>query len=165
MTPCDEADTEQRNHIMATTLHSLSNKPGARKRRIRVGRGMGSGKGKTCGRGHKGQMSRSGHKRKPTFEGGQMRLTRRLPKRGFNNTRFGTVYSPVNLWQLDRFEDGDEVNAETLAAKGLVSGRKPLVKILGQGEVTRKLTVKVHAYSTAAKGKIEAAGGTAEVVS
>ena len=150
---------------MATTLHSLSNSPGTRKRRIRVGRGMGSGKGKTCGRGHKGQLSRSGHKRKPTFEGGQMRLIRRLPKRGFNNARFSSVYSPVNLWQLsERFEDGEEVSVETLAAKGLVTGRKPRIKILGHGDLTRKLWVKVHAYSASAKVQIEAAGGTAEVV-
>lgn len=150
---------------MSTTLHSLSNSPGTRKRRIRVGRGMGSGKGKTCGRGHKGQLSRSGHKRKPTFEGGQMRLIRRLPKRGFNNARFSIVYSPINLWQLnERFEDGDEVNAETLATKGLVTGRKPRIKILGQGDLTRKLLVKVHAYSASAKIRIEAAGGTTEVV-
>ena len=149
---------------MSTSLHSLKNAAGTRKRRIRKGRGMGSGKGKTCGRGHKGQMSRSGHKHKPAFEGGQMRLIRRLPKRGFNNTRFATVYTPINLWQLDQFEDGTEVTVEVLAGKGLVSGRDPLVKILGQGELSRKLTVKVHAFSGSAKEKIEAAGGVAELI-
>lgn len=148
-----------------TTLHEMGNVRGARKRRMRVGRGDGSGKGKTCGRGHKGQMSRSGHKHKPTFEGGQMRLIRRLPKRGFDNSLFATVYEPVNVGALARFEAGSEVTVETLQKAGLGEGRNALIKILGHGELSHALTVKAHAFSASARQKIEAAGGSVEVVS
>ncbi len=140
-------------------LHSMTKTPGARHRRLRVGRGGGSGKGKTAGRGHKGQMSRSGAKHKPTFEGGQMPLVRRIPKRGFKNpTR--VEYQPVNLRSLASFADNAEVGIEQLLAQGLVSGPKPHVKILGTGDLTIKLVVSAHAFSAAAKSKIEAAGGT-----
>jgi large subunit ribosomal protein L15 len=144
-------------------LHSLSNTEGARHRIMRVGRGRGSGKGKTCGRGTKGQMSRSGHKHKPTFEGGQMRLVRRLPKRGFTNP-CGTGYQPVNVASLNGFEDGSEVTVETLRKAGLANGTVSRIKLLGQGKLERKLTVKVHAFSASAREKIEAAGGSCEVI-
>ena len=145
-------------------LNSLKNEKGAKKSRMRVGRGPGSGKGKTSGRGHKGQMSRSGARHKPGFEGGQMPLFRRLPKRGFKNyTR--VEYIPVNLKQLDRFDEGAEVNPGSLKAAGLVKGTIKRIKILGHGELAKKLTVCAHAFSAAAREKIEAAGGTCEVVS
>ena len=128
----------------------------------RVGRGMASGNGKTSGRGHKGQGSRAGGGVRPGFEGGQMPLTRRVPKRGFHNP-FRTVYSPVNLDSLDGFEAGQEVSPELLREKGLAG--KGLVKILGRGELAKPLTVKAHGFSRSAKEKIEAAGGRAEVVS
>jgi large subunit ribosomal protein L15 len=144
-------------------LHKLQPAPGARKNRKRVGRGMGSGVGKTCGKGHKGQMARKGHKHKIGFEGGQMRLVRRLPKRGFNNpTR--TVYVPVNVGALDRFEEGAEVTSAMLRAVGLAKGRFDGVKILGRGELQKKMTVKAEAFSASARSKIEAAGGSCEVV-
>ena len=144
-------------------LHSLTNTPGARHRRKRLGRGMASGKGKTSGKGHKGQMARKGHKHKLAFEGGQMPLIRRLPKRGFKNpTR--TVYIGVNLMNLDRFEDGATVGPEEFRKAGLANGGSDGVKILGRGEITKKLTVKANAFSESAKTKIEAAGGVCEVV-
>ena len=145
-------------------LHSLENRPGARKSRTRVGRGPGSGKGKTCGKGHKGQMARKGHKHKIGFEGGQMTLVRRLPKRGFKNpTR--KEYIGINVRTLeDRFEDGADVTTVTLRAAGLAKGRGDGVKILGTGELTKKLTVKAEAFTVSAKAKIEAAGGTCEIV-
>jgi large subunit ribosomal protein L15 len=144
-------------------LHSLTNTAGARHRRKRVGRGMASGLGKTSGKGHKGQMARKGNKHKLGFEGGQMPLIRRLPKRGFNNyTR--KVFMPVNLESLERFEDGSEVTAEVLRAAGLANGRYDGIKILGTGEINKKLTVKVQAFSASAREKIEAAGGACEVV-
>lgn len=145
-------------------LQSLKNENGARKRKTRVGRGAGSGMGKTSGRGHKGQYAREGHKHKAGFEGGQMRLVRRLPKRGFKNfTR--KVYAPVNIESLKCFESGSEVTAVALRACGLVRGRWDGVKILGSGELDRSLKVIANAFSGAAKSKIEAAGGTCEVVS
>ena len=143
-------------------LHSLRNSAGAKTRRKRVGRGRGSGKGKTCGRGHKGQMARKGHKHKAGFEGGQMRLVRRLPKRGFTNpTREG--FSPVNVGQLSRFEEGAEVTPAMLRACGLVNGRSDGIKILGSGDLDKKLIVKARAFSETARAKIEAAGGACEV--
>lgn len=143
-------------------LSSLKNTKGARHRRIRVGRGMGSGKGKTSGKGHKGQMARKGGKRKPGFEGGQMPLIRRIPKRGFTNpTR--TAYLSVNVGELARFEAGTEVTEATLRACGLAKGRADGIKILGRGELDKKLTVKVGGFSATARTKIEAAGGTCEV--
>ena len=141
-------------------LHSLTNTAGARQRRKRVGRGCGSGLGKTCGKGQKGQQSRKGHKHKLVFEGGQMPLMRRLPKRGFNNARFNDKALGVNVSDLEKcFEAGAEVTVETLAKAGFADNKKPLIKVLGNGELTKKLTVKVPC-SAAAKEKIEKAGGT-----
>lgn len=144
-------------------LHSLKNTPGARQPRKRVGRGMGSGLGKTSGAGHKGQMARSGHKHKLGFEGGQMRLIRRIPKRGFKNPT-SVVYVPVNVGDLDRFDDGAVVTTDALAAAGLVKARLDGVKILGDGDLKKKLTVRARAFSRSAREKIEAAGGTCEIV-
>ena len=141
-------------------LNSLTNTPGARERRKRVGRGCGSGMGKTSCKGQKGQQSRKGHKHKLVFEGGQMPLMRRLPKRGFNNARFNDKALGVNVSDLEKcFEAGAEVTAETLAKAGFADNKKPLIKVLGNGELTKKLTVKVPC-SAAAKEKIEKAGGT-----
>ncbi len=141
-------------------LSNLTNVPGARHRRKRVGRGGGSGMGKTSTRGHKGQNARKGHKQKLGFEGGQMPLVRRLPKRGFNNARFRVEALAVNVSTLEKlFNAGDEITVETLAAKGLTDNKRPRVKILATGELTKKFTVKVPC-SAAAKTKIEAAGGT-----
>jgi len=140
-------------------LHSLQHAKGAKHRRIRVGRGRASGKGKTAGRGHKGQYSRAGATHKPLFEGGQMPLVRKLPIRGFTNyTR--KVVIPVNLDALNRFEDGAEVSVEQLVQTGLVKGRFDGVKILGNGSIEKKLSVKAHGFSASAKEKIEAAGGS-----
>lgn len=144
-------------------LSSLTNVPGARKRAKRVGRGCGSGMGKTSTRGQKGQNARKGHKQKLGFEGGQMPLVRRLPKRGFNNNRFRLAAHPVNLSTLEKaFNAGDEVTAQTLVAKGISDNKRPLFKVLAQGELTKKLTVKVPC-SASAKAKIEAAGGSVVV--
>jgi large subunit ribosomal protein L15 len=136
---------------------------GSNKERKRVGRGDGSGHGKTSGRGHKGQGARSGGNTKPGFEGGQMPLQRRLPKRGFHNP-FRVAYSVVNLAQLEALSAGSEVTPENLAARGLVSGKNRLVKILGGGSLSKALTVKAHGFSASAKEKIEAAGGKAELI-
>ena len=141
-------------------MHDLKPAPGAKKDRTRVGRGEGS-KGKTSGRGAKGQTKRN-HVR-PGFEGGQMPLARRLPKRGFHNI-FGTTYAPVNVSALEKFEDGAEVTAEILCNAGIVKNALDGIKILGNGALTKKLTVKAAAFSASAKEKIEAAGGKAEVV-
>ena len=143
-------------------LNSLKSSKGATRRYKRVGRGRGSGMGKTCGRGHKGQMSRSGHKHKPGFEGGQMRLIRRIPKRGFTNVNRKN-HIPVNVGQLGRFEEGTVVDAKVLADAGLAKAIEAGVKILGVGEITKKLTVKATAFSETAKSKIEAAGGSCEI--
>ena len=141
-------------------LNSLTNTPGARERRKRVGRGCGSGMGKTSCKGQKGQQSRKGHKHKLVFEGGQMPLMRRLPKRGFNNARFNDKALGVNVSDLEKcLEAGAEVTVETLAKAGFADNKKPLIKVLGNGELTKKLTVKVPC-SAAAKEKIEKAGGT-----
>jgi large subunit ribosomal protein L15 len=144
-------------------LHSLSTNPRAARTRKRVGRGESSGMGKTCGRGTKGQMSRKGHKHKAGFEGGQMRLIRRIPKRGFKNFA-RKVFIPVNVGDLACFEDGAAVDAGLLRARGLANGAGDGIKILGQGELSRKLTVKAAAFSAGARAKIEAAGGSCEVV-
>ena len=141
-------------------LSNLTNTPGARHRRKRVGRGCGSGMGKTSTRGHKGQNARKGHKQKLGFEGGQMPLVRRLPKRGFNKARFNAKTLGVNLVDLEKkFEAGAEITVETLAKAGFSDNKRPKVKILATGEITKKFTVKVPC-SAAAKAKIEAAGGT-----
>ena len=144
-------------------LHTLKNNKGARKRSKRVGRGEGSGLGKTSGRGHKGQMSRTGSTHKPGFEGGQMRLVRRIPKRGFKNP-CRVEYIPVNLSVLSAFDEGAVVDLDAMKAAGLANGSGAGVKILGNGELDRKLTVKAKAFSATAKAKIEAAGGTCETV-
>jgi large subunit ribosomal protein L15 len=130
---------------------------------MRVGRGESSGKGKTCGRGNKGQMSRSGHKHKAGFEGGQMRFLMRIPKRGFTHPG-ARIVAPVNIGVLARFEAGAVVDAAALQAAGIIKSAKATVKILGQGELDRKLTVKANGFSAGARAKIEAAGGTCEVV-
>lgn len=143
-------------------LDDLRPAQGTRRARKRVGRGPGSGNGKTSGRGHKGQGARSGGGVRPGFEGGQMPLTRRVPKRGFRNP-FRTRYVPVNLDGLDLFDAGQEVSPESLREKGLA--RRGLVKILGRGELSKPLTVKAHGFSRSAKQKIEAAGGRVEVLS
>jgi len=144
-------------------LHSLQTTEGSKHRRIRLGRGRASGKGKTSGRGHKGQMSRTGSTHKPLFEGGQMPLVRKLPKRGFTNFTRKTMV-PVNLDALSKFDEGTEVTIELLKEKGLVNGRFDGVKILGNGSLEKKLDVKVNAFSATAKEKIEAAGGSCEIV-
>ena len=145
-------------------LHDLHPAPGAKKSRKRVGRGPGSGTGKTAGRGHKGQKSRSGYSRRYGFEGGQMPLVRRIPKRGFCNI-FRVEYQVVNLRDLERvFADGDTVSIEALLEKGLVRHPKRPVKILGEGDLSKKLTVQVHKFSGSAKAGIEKAGGSCEVV-
>lgn len=129
---------------------------------FRRGRGHGSGNGKTAGKGHKGQLARSGHK-KPGFEGGQMPLYRRLPKRGFTNRNSKTIVG-INVSALERFENDTVVTVETLIEAGIVKNPRDGVKILGNGELTKKLTVKVDAVSEGAKAKIEAVGGTCEVI-
>jgi large subunit ribosomal protein L15 len=149
---------------MANELHNLQPAPGATKKRKRVGRGPGSGNGKTAGRGHKGQRSRSGYSRRYGFEGGQMPLVRRIPKRGFTNI-FRVPFQVVNLRDLDRvFSDGDTVSVGLLIEKGLTRSDKQPVKILASGELTKKLTVQAHAFSKTAQSQIEAAGGSCEVV-
>jgi large subunit ribosomal protein L15 len=144
-------------------LQDLQPSVGSTRPAYRKGRGAGSGNGKTAGRGHKGQWARSGGGVRPGFEGGQMPLARRLPKRGFHNI-FGTTYAPVNVETLNRFEDGTEVTAELLLETGVISKALDGVKILGNGEITKKLTVKATAFSASAKEKIEKAGGKAEVI-
>jgi len=129
----------------------------------RVGRGIGSGTGKTSGKGHKGQNARSGGGVRPGFEGGQMPLYRRLPKRGFKNI-FAKQYVTVNIEVLERFENGTEVTADTLKEAGIISKTLDGVKLLGRGELTKKLTVKAAGYTASAKEKIEKAGGKAEVI-
>lgn len=145
-------------------LNSLRPAAGAKRGRKRVGRGPGSGNGKTAGRGHKGQKSRSGYSRRDGFEGGQMPLVRRIPKRGFTNI-FSTECQILNLADLERlFGNGDTVTVEALVSRGVVSANRGPVKVLGDGELTKQLTVQVHRYSKAAQAKIEAAGGSCEVV-
>ncbi|MBR3588198.1 MAG: 50S ribosomal protein L15 [Clostridia bacterium] len=145
-------------------LHELSPVPGSTKERKRIGRGPASGQGKTAGKGHKGQKARAGRGMQIGFEGGQMPLQRRIPKRGFNNI-FRKEFATVNIASLDKaFNDGDTVTIEALVASGLVKKTLDGVKVLGNGEISKKLTVQVNAYSETAKSKIEAAGGKAEVV-
>src|SRR5262245_60073028 len=146
-------------------LHDLKPRPGARHRRKRLGQGESSGHGKTSGRGGKGQTARSGSSIRIGFEGGQMPLIRRIPKRGFNNARHGTTYIPVNVESLNVFENGARVDEVALRDKGLAKGRGDGIKILGDGDVTKKLSVRAHAFSASARTKIEAKGGTCEVIS
>jgi large subunit ribosomal protein L15 len=145
-------------------LHDLKPRPGAKHRRKRLGSGRGSGHGKTSGRGGKGQSARSGSSIRIGFEGGQMPLIRRIPKRGFNNARFATVYLPVNVEALNRFDDGARVDEPALRSTGLANGRADGIKILGTGKLAKKLTVVAHAFSASARAQIEALGGTCEIV-
>ena len=144
-------------------LNQLTAVPGATKDAKRIGRGHGSGNGKPAGKGHKGQKARAGHGMRPGFEGGQMPLQRRIPKRGFNNIFAREVVS-VNVGSLNCFENGAEVDVNALMEAGVLKKSGDALKILANGEVTKKLTVKANAFSEAAKAKIEAAGGKAEVV-
>ena len=144
-------------------LSNLKPAEGSTKTRKRIGRGPGSGLGGTSTRGHKGAKSRSGYSKKIGFEGGQMPLYRRLPKRGFKNRNSKEIVG-INVDALNRYEDGAVVTVETMIETGLVSNPRDGVKILGNGEVTKKLTVKANAFSESAKAKIEAAGGTVEVI-
>ncbi|TJY38850.1 50S ribosomal protein L15 [Cohnella pontilimi] len=145
-------------------LHELQPAEGSKFSRKRVGRGTGSGLGKTSGRGHKGQNARSGGGVRPGFEGGQNPLYRRLPKRGFNNDRFATVYAIVNLDQLNGFAAGTEVTPELLLSEGILKNPKDGIKVLGNGELNVQLTVKAHKFSQSAAEKIQAAGGKTEVI-
>lgn len=144
-------------------LQELSPAPGSVREVKRIGRGAGSGQGKTAGKGHKGQKARAGRGMRPGFEGGQMPLQRRVPKRGFHNN-FRTNYAIVNLAALNRFEAGATVDVEALKAAGIIKNECDGIKVLGNGELTKALTVKAAAYSESAKAKIEAAGGKAEVI-
>lgn len=144
-------------------LHELKPAEGSTKDRKRIGRGVGSGWGKTAGRGNKGHNARSGGGVRPGFEGGQMPLHRRLPKRGFTNI-FKKVMAVVNVSDLSRFESGTVVDAASLIRTGLIKGRMDGIKLLGQGDIDIALTVKINAISRSAKAKIEAAGGTVEVI-
>ena len=144
-------------------LHELSPVEGSKKAAKRIGRGHGSGQGKTAGKGHKGQKARAGRGMRIGFEGGQMPLQRRLPKRGFKNIFAKNIVS-VNVGTLDKFEDGAVVDIQALVEAGIVKNSFDGVKVLGNGNITKKLTVKVSAFSESAKAKIEAAGGKAEVI-
>ncbi|BCO09952.1 50S ribosomal protein L15 [Desulfolithobacter dissulfuricans] len=143
-------------------LNTLSPSEGARKNKKRVGRGQGSGLGKTAGRGHKGAKSRSGYTAKPGFEGGQMPLHRRLPKRGFTNI-FKKEYTLVSLSDLDRFDAGSVVDRQALLDAGVIKKKDTLIKVLANGEITRAITLEVDKISGSARAKIEAAGGTVKV--
>ena len=145
-------------------LHELSPAEGSVKDNFRKGRGAGSGNGKTAGKGHKGQNARSGGGVRPGFEGGQLPLYRKLPKRGFNNSRFGKAYAVVNVKSLNKFNDGDVVDCAALLAAGIINNVFDGVKVLGEGELTKKLTVKAAVFSASAREKIEAVGGKTEVV-
>ena len=146
-------------------LHELSPAEGSVKDGFRKGRGAGSGNGKTAGKGHKGQNARSGGGVRPGFEGGQLPLYRKLPKRGFKNARFAKQYTVINVQSLNKFNDGEVVDAALLLASGIVSEVLASgIKVLGEGELTKKLTVKAAVFSASAKEKIEAVGGKTEVV-
>lgn len=145
-------------------LHELNRAPEAKSKK-RVGRGPGSGMGKTSTRGEKGQLARSGGKVHAWFEGGQTPLYRRLPKRGFNNTRFATKFATINLSDIDKFfNDGDIVTPEVLKERGIIKKQLDGVKVLANGELTKKLTIKAHRFSSSAVSKIESAGSKAEVI-
>ena len=145
-------------------LNELRPAEGSVQERFRKGRGPGSGNGKTAGKGHKGQNARSGGGVRPGFEGGQFPIYRQLPKRGFNNKRFATVYATINVSELNRFEDGAIVDIQTLLDARVIRKAQDGLKVLGNGEITKKLTVKAAKFSAAAKEKIEAAGGSCEEV-
>jgi large subunit ribosomal protein L15 len=144
--------------------HEITSIAGKHTRRRRVGRGIGSGHGKTCGRGHKGSGSRAGSTSVSLYEGGQMPLFRRLPKRGFNNYEFAKRCEIVNVCQLERFEDGASVGVEQLSGAGLINSIKSKVKILGKGDLTKKLHVTAHKFSKNAEQKISASGGVAKMI-
>ena len=145
-------------------LHNLKPRPGAKHRRKRLGIGEASGQGKTSGRGHKGHAARSGGRSRPGFEGGQMPLIRQLPKRGFSNARHKKHFAPVNLEALNSFDEGSVVDVAAIRGAGLANGTWDGIKILGDGDFGKKLTVKAHAFSASARAKIEGAGGTCEIV-
>ena len=144
-------------------LHELTPAPGSKRKPIRVGRGLGSGLGKTSGKGHKGQKSRSGGVKRPGFEGGQRPLYLRVPKRGFHN-KFGSTFVEINVQQLNCFEDGTVIEPVMLIENGLIKNIRDGVRILGNGELTKKLTVQAMGFSKSAQEKIEAAGGKVEVI-
>ena len=144
-------------------LHNLKPRPGSKHRRKRLGQGESSGRGKTAGRGGKGQTARSGSSIRIGFEGGQMPLIRRIPKRGFNNTAFGTRYIAVNVGDLNVFDDGASVDETALRSVGLANGPGDGIKLLGTGELSKKLNITVSAFSASAKTKIEAKGGKVAV--
>lgn len=150
---------------MGLRLHDLKPAPGSKKDRKRVGRGPGSGWGKTAGKGHKGQKARSGAKIPPWFEGGQMPLIRRIPKRGFKNAVFRKEYAVVNLRDLNRFPANSEVGPEELRKAGLVKKMKEGIKLLADGELSHPLTIKVHKASEAAIQKVQQVGGTVSIIS
>ena len=145
-------------------INTIQPAEGSKTSAKRLGRGIGSGLGKTSGKGHKGQWARSGGGVRPGFEGGQMPLTRRVPKRGFNNARFKTEYAVINLDDLNKFNDGDVITPEILKEKGIVKKQLAGIKVLAFGELTKKVTVKAHRFSSKAVTKIENAGGTVEVI-
>lgn len=145
-------------------LHELHPAEGSVKNRKRIGRGPGSGTGKTSGKGHKGQNARSGGGVRPGFEGGQLPLFRRLPKRGFSNANFKREYAVINLSDLNRFNDGDVVTPELLKEMGIVKKQLCGIKVLGNGTLEKKVTVKAHKFSESAKEKIETSGGKVEVI-
>ena len=144
--------------------HEITSVAGKHKRRRRVGRGTGTGRGKTCGRGHKGAGSRAGSTSVTLYEGGQMPLFRRLPKRGFSNYKFAIRCEIVNVSQLERFRDGADVGIEQLSDAGLIDSAKSKIKILGKGDLTKTLQVTAHKFSKTAEQKIVASGGTAKVI-
>ncbi|MFC1737700.1 50S ribosomal protein L15 [Planctomycetota bacterium] len=143
--------------------HEITSEAGKHKSRRRCGRGLGSGRGKTCGRGYNGSRSRAGATMKSLYEGGQMPLFRRLPKRGFNN-RFAARYEIINVSQLERFEEGQDIGLEQLSDSGLISDVKSRVKILGDGDLTKNLHIEAHKFSKTAEQKITASGGTVKVL-
>lgn len=145
-------------------LTEAKSAPVEKQRRTRVGRGRGSGKGKTCGKGHRGMNVRSGARKRVSYEGGQMPLFRRLPKRGFNNARFRTEYALVNVRDLGRFPENAVVDPEALYAAKLIRRKRVQVRILGDGEIAVPLTVKAHGFSASAREKIQSAGGRVEVL-
>src|SRR5687767_6277115 len=149
---------------MSMRLHNLKPRPGAKHPRKRLGQGESSGHGKTSGRGGKGQSARSGSSMRIGFEGGQMPLIRRIPKRGFNNARHRIRYAPVNLETLNQFDNEAQVDEAVLRERGAANGKFAGIKILGGGELTKKLTVRAHAFSDSARSKIEALGGVCELV-
>ncbi len=149
---------------MSLELHGLTPHKGANRKRKRVGRGTGSGLGKTAGRGHKGQKSRSGYSQRAGFEGGQMPLYRRVPKRGFCNI-FAKKYAIVNVRSLNRLEEGTQVTLELLVERGIVKKKEKGLRVLGQGTLEKKLAVQAHHFSASARAKIEQAGGSVEVLS